>query len=112
MGEGIYDQNTIWTKDELEIIIQGLIESTKLELDRKGYFYNADDVAYFFKQDSISEELLETSIKLAEKFGRSLSRKNSLLKLFVQKYMTFGDYQGHSIGTIRAAMLLTPPAQS
>jgi hypothetical protein len=55
MHEEISDQNTIWTKDELEIIIQGLIESTKLELDRKGYFYNADDVAYFLSKIPFQE---------------------------------------------------------
>ena len=106
MSEEISDQNTIWTKNEREIIIQGLIQLTKLELDRKGYFYHADDVEYFFKQDFISEEILEMNTKLVAKFGRSLSRTNSLFKLFVQKYMALGEYQGHSVGTISSEMLL------
>jgi hypothetical protein len=96
MNNKASDQYTIWTKDELEIIIQGLIESTRLELNRYGYTYSVDDVEYFLKQDTISEELLEASSKLAEKFGRSLSRKNRLLNFFVQKYMVFGEYEGRS----------------
>jgi hypothetical protein len=109
MSEEISDQHTIWTKDELEIIIQGLIESTRLELNRYGYTYNIDDIEFFFKQDSISEELLEESNKLAAGFGRSLGRINRLLKLFVQKYMAFGDYQGHTIWKIKVSMLLRTP---
>ena len=100
MNKEATDKHTIWTKDELEIVIQGLIELTRLELNRYGYTYSMDDVEYFFKQDTISEELLETSSKLAEKFGRSSSRKNRLLNFFVQKYMTFGDYQGRSNGSL------------